>query len=170
MTFKFEWQFKYRDELSVNAGSRRISRSRKSTDLPRANRTPRNSVHLAALSDGNYPRQSAISPARSEPGRNRSTGVRIQAQAAPGSTKGAGRLRSYSDLGRMSFGKWSARSTKGALPGTRASANTSGPDFNRGLDPGEIADLKIRTERRKLVSSAGPIFKRANSPNSDPAV
>lgn len=24
MTFKFEWQFKYRDESSVNAGSRRI--------------------------------------------------------------------------------------------------------------------------------------------------
>jgi hypothetical protein len=54
--------------------------------------------------------------------------------------------------------------------GTRASANTSGPDFDRGLGPCEIADLKIRTERRKLVSSAGPVFKRANSSNSDPAV
>jgi hypothetical protein len=42
--------------------------------------------------------------------------------------------------------------------GTRASANTSGPDFNRGLGPCEIADLKIRTERRKPVSSAGPVF------------
>src|ERR1700747_3598782 len=36
--------------------------------------------------------------------------------------------------------------------------------------PREIADIKIRTERRKLVSSAGSVFKRANSPNSDPAV
>jgi hypothetical protein len=54
--------------------------------------------------------------------------------------------------------------------GTRASANTSGPDFDRGLGPCEIADLKIRTERRKPVSSAGPVFKRANSSNSDPAV
>src|ERR1700761_2878275 len=54
--------------------------------------------------------------------------------------------------------------------GTRASANTSGPDFDRGPGPCEIADLKIRTERRKLVSSAGPIFKRANPSNSDPAV
>jgi hypothetical protein len=41
--------------------------------------------------------------------------------------------------------------------GTRASANTSGSDFTWRLwGPGEIADLKIRTERRKLVSSAGP--------------
>jgi hypothetical protein len=29
--------------------------------------------------------------------------------------------------------------------------------------PGEIADHEIRTERRKLVSSAGPVFERANS-------
>ena len=28
---------------------------------------------------------------------------------------------------------------------------------------GEIADPKIRTERRNLVSSAGPVFVRANS-------
>lgn len=28
---------------------------------------------------------------------------------------------------------------------------------------GEIADHEIRTERRKLVSSAGPVFERANS-------
>jgi hypothetical protein len=32
------------------------------------------------------------------------------------------------------------------------------------LDPGEIAELKeIRTERRKPVSSAGPILQRASS-------
>jgi hypothetical protein len=49
--------------------------------------------------------------------------------------------------------------------GTRASANTSGPDLNRALRPGEIADLKIRTERRKLVSSAGPVFREASSAN-----
>jgi len=46
---------------------------------------------------------------------------------------------------------------------TRASANTSGPDFTWAKIAGEIADLKIRTERRKLVSSAGPVFVRANS-------
>jgi len=55
MTLKFEWQFKYRDESSVNAGSRRASRSRKSAGLPRTNRRPRNSVYLAALRGGNYP-------------------------------------------------------------------------------------------------------------------
>jgi len=51
----------------------------------------------------------------------------------------------------------------GAAQGTRASANTSGPDFTWAKIAGEIADLKIRTERRKLVSSAGPVFVRANS-------
>ena len=40
---------------------------------------------------------------------------------------------------------------------TRASANTSGPDFTWAKIAGEIADLKLRTERRKLVSSAGPV-------------
>jgi hypothetical protein len=29
-----------------------------------------------------------------------------------------------------------------------------------GLGPGEIAELMIRTERRKLVSSAGSVFDR----------
>jgi hypothetical protein len=51
----------------------------------------------------------------------------------------------------------------GAAQGTRASANTSGPDFTWAKIAGEIADLKIRTERRKLVSSARPAFVRANS-------
>ena len=45
------------------------------------------------------------------------------------------------------------------------------------MGPREIADLKIRTERRKPVSSAGPVFqkselffKRTNPGNNDPAV
>jgi hypothetical protein len=43
--------------------------------------------------------------------------------------------------------------------------------FHLGLKTaGEIADLEIRTERRKLVSSAGPAFLRANSSKYDPAV
>jgi hypothetical protein len=29
------------------------------------------------------------------------------------------------------------------------------------LDAGEIADHEIRTERRKLVSSAGPVFQKS---------
>jgi hypothetical protein len=33
------------------------------------------------------------------------------------------------------------------------------------LGPREIADLKIRTERRKLVSSAGPFFRRSELPD-----
>jgi hypothetical protein len=54
--------------------------------------------------------------------------------------------------------------------GTRASANTSGPDFTgslRAIGPrtSEIANhLKIRTERRKPVSSAGPTFGGSKLP------
>jgi hypothetical protein len=44
--------------------------------------------------------------------------------------------------------------------GTRASANTSGPDFTWAKSAGEIADLMVRTERRKLVSSAGPVLDK----------
>ena len=41
--------------------------------------------------------------------------------------------------------------------GTRASANTSGPDFVPGASPVKLRIVKdTRTERRKLVSSAGP--------------
>jgi hypothetical protein len=63
------------------------------------------------------------------------------------------------------FGIWGNQRAGaiGAAQGTRASANTSGPDFTWAKIAGEIADLKIRTERRKLVSSAGPVFGRANS-------
>ena len=59
---------------------------------------------------------------------------------------------------------------RAAAQGTRASANTSGPDFTWAEDAGEIADPKIRTERRKLVSSAGPILAERTLPNRDPAV
>src|ERR1035437_8728554 len=38
--------------------------------------------------------------------------------------------------------------------GTRASANTSGPDFTWSRNPGEIADARDPHERRKPVSSA----------------
>src|SRR5665647_3549047 len=61
--------------------------------------------------------------------------------------------------------------TSAPVPGTRASANTSGPDFAWRLEPGEIADLMIRTERRKLVSSAGPVSDKSEpSRKFDPAV
>jgi hypothetical protein len=52
------------------------------------------------------------------------------------------------------------RASTAAALGTRASANTSGPDFTWAKIAGEIADLKIRTERRKLISSAGPVFEK----------
>src|SRR5882724_2101054 len=54
--------------------------------------------------------------------------------------------------------------------GTRASANTSGPDFTSSfenslgvLEPVKLRTAGIHTERRKMFSSAGPVFERANS-------
>jgi hypothetical protein len=40
--------------------------------------------------------------------------------------------------------------TIAAAQGTRASANTSGPDFTWAEDAGEIADPKIRTNEESL--------------------
>jgi hypothetical protein len=40
----------------------------------------------------------------------------------------------------------------------------------KALRPGKTADHGIRTERRKLVSSAGRIFTKRTPRNSDPAV
>jgi hypothetical protein len=57
-----------------------------------------------------------------------------------------------------------------ASRGTRASANTSGPDFTAGLGPMKLRMVKdTRTERRKPVSSAGPALKD-DLPKSDPTV
>jgi len=63
-------------------------------------------------------------------------------------------------IGRCIFGFWEFRApgTMCTGRGTRASANTSGSDFTQTRTAGEIADPKIRTERRKTVSSAGPVF------------
>jgi hypothetical protein len=48
--------------------------------------------------------------------------------------------------------------------GTRASANTSGPDFIPGFGPVKLRVVKdTRTERRKPVSSAGPVLKERAS-------
>jgi len=51
--------------------------------------------------------------------------------------------------------------------GTRASANTSGPDFTWSRNPGEIADARDPHERRKPVSSAGPASHREYDPAVD---
>jgi hypothetical protein len=59
----------------------------------------------------------------------------------------------------------------GAAQGTRASANTSGPDFTWAKIAGEIADLKIRTERRKLCFFCRTGFRESELfRKCDPAV
>jgi hypothetical protein len=61
------------------------------------------------------------------------------------------------------IGKRKCRAVCSGLIGTRASANTSGPDLDRDW-PGETAasDLRVRTERRKLASSTGPAFEHVS--------
>lgn len=54
----------------------------------------------------------------------------------------------------------STRQASTAALGTRASANTSGPDFTWAeKSPVKLRSKGIRTERRKLFSSAGPVFE-----------
>ncbi|HYS86283.1 MAG TPA: hypothetical protein VEN78_14970 [Bradyrhizobium sp.] len=61
------------------------------------------------------------------------------------------------------FGENQSAGASGAARGTRASANTSGPDFTWAKIAGEIADLKLRTERRKTCFFCRTGFVRANS-------
>jgi hypothetical protein len=42
--------------------------------------------------------------------------------------------------------------------------------FHSGFGPGEIAEQRFRTERRKPVSSAGPVLKERALSKFDPAV
>ena len=61
-------------------------------------------------------------------------------------------------------GRSGKRSGNESVPGTRASANTSGPDLMPGFGPVKLRVVKdTRTERRKPVSSAGPVLKERAS-------
>jgi hypothetical protein len=100
-------------------------------------------------------------------GRNRNRRLRMINQNMGGKDFSAGRrMRGLSERSSES-----GRSGGRIGPeGTRASANTSGPDFMPGLGPMKLRIVKdTRTERRKPVSSAGPVLKEA-LPKCDPAV
>jgi hypothetical protein len=58
----------------------------------------------------------------------------------------------------------------GAVPGNEGVGEHVRTRFQSGLWPGEIADRKIRTERRKPVSSAGPFLRERTLSKNDPAV
>ena len=68
------------------------------------------------------------------------------------------------------------RSGKRSAPGNQSVPGNEGVGehvrtrFQSGLWPGEIADRKIRTERRKPVSSAGPFLRERTLSNNDPTV
>ena len=64
----------------------------------------------------------------------------------------------------------------GAVSGNEGASGNEGVGehvrtrFQSGLWPGAIADRKIRTERRKPVSSAGPFLRERTLSKNDPAV
>ena len=71
--------------------------------------------------------------------------------------------RQCRDLGRRAAHLRQRREERGRRR-TRQDQISPGPQDHSGFETaGEIADHEIRTERRKLVSSAGPVFERANS-------
>jgi hypothetical protein len=82
--------------------------------------------------------------------------------------------------GRRQRGLQTFRETR-RLPGTKRPRERSVPGnegvgehvrtrFQSGFWPGEIADRKIRTERRKPVSSAGSFLRERTLSKYDPAV
>jgi hypothetical protein len=90
-----------------------------------------------------------------------------------GETNGAGRQsnRAFRGLEKSTgrIGEGPSHRDEG-VPGTRASANTSGPDFTAGVGPMKLRIVKdIRTERRKPVFFCRTGFERS-LPRSDPTV
>ena len=72
-------------------------------------------------------------------------GAAIGTQGAPGERRAFG--------GREAF-----RGTR-SVPGNEGVGEHVRARFQPGFGPGEIAEQRFRTERRKLVSSAGPVWK-----------
>ena len=58
----------------------------------------------------------------------------------------------------------------GGVPGNEGVGEHVRTRFQSGFGPGEIAEQRFRTERRKLVSSAGPVLEKRTLPKVDPAV
>lgn len=73
------------------------------------------------------------------------------------------------DLKNQSAASGVFRNAGCGVLGTRASANTSGPDFRAGFGPDEIADQRSAPNEENLFLLPDR-FRRANSPKDDPAV
>jgi len=58
----------------------------------------------------------------------------------------------------------------GDVPGNEGVGEHVRTRFQPGFGPGEIAEQRFRTERRKPVSSAGPVLEKRTLPKVDPAV
>src|SRR6478609_8084965 len=58
----------------------------------------------------------------------------------------------------------------GGVPGNEGVGEHVRTRFQSGFGPGEIAEQRFRTERRKPVSSAGPVLGKRTRPKVDPAV
>ncbi|WP_212435654.1 hypothetical protein, partial [Bradyrhizobium liaoningense] len=131
--------------------------------------------------DSNAPPEAAAYwIARSEPGDDTANGKATREQRASGRSLGlpqgratqAQRPSARSHVTISDVGKGKCRQYPG-FKGTRASANTSGPDFTLARKP--LVKLRSpwkenRTERRKLVSSAGPTLAGEPAKENDPTV
>jgi len=58
----------------------------------------------------------------------------------------------------------------GGVPGNEGVGEHVRTRSQSGFGPGEIAEQRFRTERRKLVSPAGPVLEKRTLPKVDPAV
>jgi hypothetical protein len=88
--------------------------------------------------------------------------------------------RRRSGQARKGFGNVEMPGAKGAaietfrgtgdVPGNEGVGEHVRTRFHSGFGPGEIAKQRFRTERRKPVSSAGPVLKERALSKFDPAV
>jgi hypothetical protein len=179
MAGKFEWQFKYRDEADVNGAPLARAGNSRSPRIAGTSAIRQIRFTLGSWENDNHRAQwRAPCGYNLRAWRTRRAASAIVATARPcvrtSSAFGNGRA-ACPRLPRANAARKATRQTdcvairstmcgKGmpAIPrpqGTRASANTSGPDSNLARRP--LMELRSplqenRTERRKLVSSAGP--------------
>src|SRR3981081_1570320 len=75
-------------------------------------------------------------------------------------------LEPWTDRTVFRSGKPERRASGAAAFRERGRRRTRQDQISLGLSPVKLRTARIRTERRKLVSSAGPAFRRANSPGN----
>jgi hypothetical protein len=149
MPVKFEWQFKYRDESNVNAVLADARRNRENAHFAGVTGGSGYLVYPAICRNDNHSRQSRRQACRRRC-RSASAGQAERDGRQSPSTTDMLSFRVQTRVTRSNFGDAEIGAPVSAPMGTRASANTSGPDFTLGFEPDEIADQRSAPNEENL--------------------